>query len=162
MPAPSSIPMPEGLTPTSLSTFDAHISHIITSYTLRGIDVLAHCRGGVGRAGLVACSWAVKLGLVRPSFTPDGTLSEYAKRRVSFGQWGDFTRGDLEIVEGVVGLVRRRRSVKAIETFEQVRWLVEYVRWLREEAIVLGQEDATEQPSLNVNGRNGFAKSPSP
>lgn len=35
------------------------------------------------------------------------------------------------LVEKVIAVVRRRRSVKAIETYEQVRFLVEFVEWMR-------------------------------
>ncbi|CDZ98297.1 Protein-tyrosine/Dual specificity phosphatase [Phaffia rhodozyma] len=132
------IPMPEGLTPTSLSQFDAQISSIVTRYTLRGINVLAHCRGGVGRAGLVASSWAIKMGLVSSSchLVSSSPNSRYSSKR-SFGPGGgEYTSADLEITEKVISLVRRRRSVKAIETYEQVRWLVDYVRWLRIEGAV--------------------------
>lgn len=34
-------------------------------------------------------------------------------------------------VEKVIALVRRRRSMKAIETYEQVEFLVNYVNYLR-------------------------------
>lgn len=37
--------MPEGLTPASLTTFDEHVERVIREYTLRGVHVLAHCRG---------------------------------------------------------------------------------------------------------------------
>lgn len=40
----------------------------------------------------------------------------------------------MSTVERVICLIRRRRSVKAIETFEQVNFLVSYVRWLRKES----------------------------
>lgn len=40
-------------------------------------------------------------------------------------------RDTLQMVERVIGVVRRRRSVKAIETLEQVQFLVEYVDYLR-------------------------------
>lgn len=43
-----SIPMPEGLSPLAPALFDEHLSYIIHSYTLQGIPVLVHCRGGVG------------------------------------------------------------------------------------------------------------------
>jgi hypothetical protein len=39
-------------------------------------------------------------------------------------------RETVELVERVVAVVRRRRSVKAIETYEQVRFLVEFVEHL--------------------------------
>lgn len=39
----------------------------------------------------------------------------------------------MHLVERLIGVVRRRRSPKAIETYEQVRFLVEYVTFLREQ-----------------------------
>jgi len=45
---------------------------------------------------------------------------------------GTVVRKDtLQLVERVIGVVRVRRSVKAIETLEQVKFLVEYVDYLR-------------------------------
>jgi hypothetical protein len=40
-------------------------------------------------------------------------------------------RGTLELVERAIAVVRRRRGVKAIETYEQVRFLVEFVEHLK-------------------------------
>ncbi|KAG6378097.1 hypothetical protein JVT61DRAFT_13780 [Boletus reticuloceps] len=57
------IPLPEGLVPLSPKSLDADLDRIIERYTLQGISVLVHCRGGVGRAGLFACCWMLKLGL---------------------------------------------------------------------------------------------------
>jgi protein-tyrosine phosphatase len=37
--------MPDGFTPVSLQLFDAQVSMIVTKYTLRGTNVLVHCRG---------------------------------------------------------------------------------------------------------------------
>lgn len=78
--------------------------------------MLVHCRGGVGRAGVVACCWIMKLGVcgwLRP--TPMDGVDQPA----------------LAYVEKVVSFVRRRRSPKAIETFEQVKFLLEYVQFLQ-------------------------------
>ena len=44
---------------------------------------------------------------------------------------GQVCRDTLEQVEKVIGVVRRRRSLKAIETYEQVKFLVGYVDYLR-------------------------------
>ena len=46
------------------AVINSHLDTIITRYTLRGTSILVHCRGGVGRAGLIACCWMLKLGLV--------------------------------------------------------------------------------------------------
>lgn len=101
--------------------------------------------GGIGRAGLTACAWAVKLGIVGPSpdleahlrdFAPDGdvdcdlTPAERENARV------------MSTVERVIYLIRRRRSIKAIETFEQVNFLATYVAWLRNHS---GQAELAEQ-----------------
>ncbi|KAI0000561.1 protein-tyrosine phosphatase-like protein [Russula vinacea] len=116
------VPIPEGLAPASLSLFDAHLTRLISVYTLAGIHVLAHCRGGVGRAGLVACCWMLKLGLCGWASAGDNTepMDE-----------GRVRRDTLEQVERAIGIVRRRRSLKAIETYEQVKFLVGYVDYLR-------------------------------
>lgn len=130
--------MPEGLTPTSLPVFDSQISHIIRTYTLRGIDVLSHCRGGVGRASIVAGSWAIKMGLITPTsipVTPRSSTSVSVTREEKERRRGEVE--DYATVERVIAVLRRRRSLKAIETYEQVRWLMEYVGWLRVEGRVL-------------------------
>ena len=44
---------------------------------------------------------------------------------------GRVRRDTLEQVEKAIGIVRRRRSLKAIETYEQVKFLVGYVDYLR-------------------------------
>jgi hypothetical protein len=116
------IPIPEGLAPASLSLFDAHLTRLISVYTLAGINVLAHCRGGVGRAGLVACCWMLKLGLCGWASASDHTEPT---------DEGRVRRDTLEQVERAIGIVRRRRSLKAIETYEQVKFLVGYVDYLR-------------------------------
>lgn len=41
----------------------------------------------------------------------------------------------MEVVETAILIIRRRRSVKAIETYEQVRFLVEFVEFLRRMAV---------------------------
>jgi len=116
------IPIPEGLAPASLELFDAHLTRLISVYTLTGVPVLAHCRGGVGRAGLVACCWILKLG-----------LCGWASGRDDVGpaDEGRVRRDTLEQVEKAISIVRRRRSLKAIETYEQVKFLVGYVDYLR-------------------------------
>lgn len=116
------IPIPEGLAPASLELFDVHLTRLISVYTLAGVPVLAHCRGGVGRAGLVACCWMLKLGLCGwVSTSGDGEPTGEGRVR----------RDTLEQVEKAIGIVRRRRSLKAIETYEQVKFLVGFVDYLR-------------------------------
>lgn len=139
-----SVPLPEGLTPLSPKSLDVDVDRIIQSYTLHGISVLVHCRGGVGRAGLFACCWMLKLGLcgwietdIPPSpANTSGGESEAKHDDVPSGtfRWDSETvvrRDTLQLVERVIEVVRRRRSVKAIETLEQVQFLVEYVDYLR-------------------------------
>jgi len=105
--------------------------------------VLVHCRGGVGRAGLFACCWMLKLGLCRwietdisptTATTTSVVDSEIKHDDTSSSLWNNETvvrRDTLQLVERVIEVVRRRRSVKAIETLEQVQFLVEYVDYLR-------------------------------
>ena len=130
--------MLEGLAPAAVDILDEHLTRLIQTYTLRGIPVLVHCRGGVGRAGLVACCWALKLGLCgwietqpgrssRLSFTAPEDLSKMPPA----DEHGGVRRDTVQLVERVITLVRRRRSAKAVETFEQVKFLVEYVEYLR-------------------------------
>lgn len=136
------IPLPEGLCPLSPQSLDKDLARIIERYTINGIPVLVHCRGGVGRAGLVACCWLLKLGLcgwietdVVGSPSTGSTTGD-----TSMQNWDDDTvvrKDTLQIVERVIGVVRVRRSVKAIETLEQVKFLVEYVDYLR----IYGRED---------------------
>lgn len=144
--------MPEGLAPADPEELDGHLTRLIQAYTLRGIPVLVHCRGGVGRAGLVACCWALKLGLCgwietqptrgasRISFTAPEDLSHAPP---AGGEPTPAVRRDtVQLVERAITLVRRRRSAKAVETFEQVKFLVDYVELLRKkvkpEEVIIG------------------------
>ncbi|KAJ7502766.1 protein-tyrosine phosphatase-like protein [Mycena galericulata] len=117
------IPTPEGLSPPSPAALDAHLTRVINAYTLRGVPVLVHCRGGVGRAGVVACCWMLKLGLC-------GWLQEGEEADPTDG----VRRSTLALVERVIGVARRRRSIKAVETYEQVQFLVDFVEYLRRKA----------------------------
>ncbi|KAH7908611.1 phosphatases II [Hygrophoropsis aurantiaca] len=116
------IPLPEGLTPLTPASLDAHLKRLIDNYTLLGFPILVHCRGGVGRAGLVACCWMLKLG-----------LCGWIETDIAAGARGSASvRHDtIQLVERAISVVRRRRSVKAIETLEQVKFLVDYVEYLR-------------------------------
>ena len=38
----------------------------------------------------------------------------------------------MSIVERAIAMIRARRGLKAIESFEQVQFLVRYVGWLRQ------------------------------
>ncbi|KAI5118062.1 hypothetical protein M0805_006325 [Coniferiporia weirii] len=158
------IPTPEGLAPPSPESVDTHLTRLIETYTLRGIPILAHCRGGVGRAGLIACCWMLKLGLcgwkdpdlcarthdaganmVPSSFSPlAGAAAQGASRPSTSSIDAPCTtdaalqttavprvcRATVQLVERVITVVRRRRSLKAVETYEQVRFLVDFVEYL--------------------------------
>lgn len=122
------IPLPEGLAPLSPQSLDESLTKLIDGYTLRGASILVHCRGGLGRAGLVACCWALKIGLcgwinVDLSVSPSPGEADGMETHVR--------RDTLQLVERAITVVRRRRSVKAVETLEQVRFLTEYVDYLR-------------------------------
>jgi len=117
------LPTPEGLSPLTPKELNMHLTKIIKQYTLRGHPILVHCRGGVGRAGLVACCWLLKLGLC-------GWLDKAAPSVSPPVGSGTARKETIELVERVITVVRRRRSVKAIETYEQVRFLVDFVEYL--------------------------------
>ncbi|WWC71827.1 uncharacterized protein I206_105786 [Kwoniella pini CBS 10737] len=130
------LPMPDGFTPVNMGLFDSQITLIATKYSLQGINVLVHCRGGVGRAGLTACAWAIKMGFVQPH--PSLLLVESAAKSSSSKKQIPLP-AELEhqlvmsIVERVIAMIRSRRGLKAIESFEQVQFLAKYVSWLRRE-----------------------------
>lgn len=182
------LPMAEGFAPTNVQEMDAAMTSIVQDCTLRGINVLVHCRGGVGRAGLIACSWLLKMGFVgdksrtgsRVGDSLVGThasskqIVERTTSRRSNDALIDASKSDhhdkdgddlytttngssnahtamaehqietqmdeseqeaecdtiLDTVRCLVDTIRRRRSPKAIETAEQVRFLVEYVTYL--------------------------------
>ncbi|KIK03557.1 hypothetical protein K443DRAFT_5351 [Laccaria amethystina LaAM-08-1] len=122
------LPIPEGLAPPTAAHLDSHLTDLINRYTLQGVPILVHCRGGVGRAGVIACCWIMKLGLCgwidevqRPSKPQTGTEGTSI-----------ITEETLHFIEKVIMLVRRRRSVKAVETYEQVKFLVDFVEFLRQ------------------------------
>ncbi|KAM5543103.1 hypothetical protein V8D89_002977 [Ganoderma adspersum] len=136
------LPIPEGLAPMEPAMLDTHLTKLIESYTLRGEAILVHCRGGVGRAGVIACCWMLKLGLcgwTEPSHGESGVsaaepvvsrevVPSQAPRAEQVG------RQTLRLVERLISVVRRRRSLKAVETYEQVKFLVEYVEFLKDQA----------------------------
>ena len=181
------------------------------------MPILAHCRGGVGRAGLVACCWLLKLGLVgwkdpaactclggcrilgsasgvkantsSSSITEAmeigadtvalcgcgcGRLLEHAHKEEGHGLKQSHSnavphtespqsehhsthspaqsqstqsnisslhlhprrrprpacRATIQLIERAIAVVRRRRSLKAVETYEQVKFLVDFVEYL--------------------------------
>jgi hypothetical protein len=141
--------MPEGLAPISSASLDTYLCEVIERYTLQGKDVLVHCRGGVGRAGVVAACWVLRLGMCGWIETElRGQVGKPAQRQRGqelvvqqpksvgeddgCGEGAALVRRDtLQTVERAIAVVRRRRSIKAVETFEQVKFLVEYVEFLR-------------------------------
>ncbi|KAG8833810.1 hypothetical protein FRC17_010051 [Serendipita sp. 399] len=168
------IPTPEGFAPLDVTVINGHLDTLITRYTLHGISILVHCRGGVGRAGLIASCWMLKLGLcgwireidmtplnnnlsallpghidVSPDpptqdsingadtaeLVPKNTSSGNEKQAQKYGPqlYRDalLRLETIDLVERAIRVVRRRRSVKAIETFEQVHFLVQFVEHLR-------------------------------
>jgi protein-tyrosine phosphatase len=129
--------MPEGLCPLSVQTMSQHMDQIIRNYTLKGRHVLVHCRGGVGRAGLVACTWMLKLGIcgsVEPNSNGRRTIQDPSIQIPAEDLMQDkrVASDSLELLERVVYIIRRQRSVKAIETYEQVRFLLEFIEYLRD------------------------------
>ncbi|KAF9101220.1 hypothetical protein BGX27_011561 [Mortierella sp. AM989] len=58
------IPMVEGSTPYSFAEMDSVLDKMDET-TRNGQNVLAHCRGGVGRAAVVACCWLLRLRYFR-------------------------------------------------------------------------------------------------
>jgi hypothetical protein len=199
--------MPEGLTPHAIAPFNYALDVLIQNYTLKGIPVLVHCRGGVGRAGLVTCCWLIKVGLCGwleiitaaadievpivpivpnqthivsglsrtnasssdPYINLDESPCQSQSQSLSSSQSQDFSiinnsspaptisngtvaslpappsqstsldhqsstkvpTETLDLVQKAIAVVRRRRSVKAIETYEQVKFLVGFVEFLR-------------------------------
>lgn len=102
--------------------------------------------GGIGRAGLTACAWAVKLGIVGPSPDLENHLRNFATDdNEACSSLTAIERENARVmstVERVICLIRRRRSVKAIETFEQVNFLATYIAWLRRQS---GQAEMAER-----------------
>lgn len=132
-----------------------------------GISILAHCRGGVGRAGLVSCCWMLKLGLCGwkdpdlckqthppPSSCSPGTPTSLPAYDPTLQQQIPFhpvaqsmnadpgapapgtlpvprvCRATVQLLQNVLLVVRRRRNLKAVETYEQVRFIVDYIEYL--------------------------------
>ncbi|KAG6829552.1 hypothetical protein H0H92_004221 [Tricholoma furcatifolium] len=151
------IPIPEGLAPLSPESLDASLTKVINTYSLNGIPVLVHCRGGVGRAGVIACCWLVRLGLCGwieplPSSIPEDTsITDLINPALYPSESGAIVpdaeklsspriRADtVQFVQKVIAVARRRRSLKAIETYEQVRFLVDFVEYLREKKDALDE-----------------------
>lgn len=118
------LPIAEGFAPLDLSRLDAILSVLILNYTLRGASILVHCRGGVGRAGLIACAWILKMNFVAPEDNEAGKEGPLPSAKAS---------DDLRVVISLIKLIRMRRSLRAIETAEQACFLLEYVRLIHQQ-----------------------------
>ncbi len=71
----------EGGPPSSIDTFEPIVDHVL-SLLFSGASVLCHCRGGVGRAGLLASCVLIAAGV---STSPGDAIALVRKRRhVSF------------------------------------------------------------------------------
>ncbi|CAO1614817.1 unnamed protein product [Sympodiomycopsis kandeliae] len=125
------IPIVEGHCPTSQEALEPWLNEIVLHCTLKGINVLVHCRGGVGRAGTLAACWLIKMGLVDEHQPSDDTSNEdrvsisqfqcprpkAGRRRQLGGNEGQ------ELMWQCIQVVRLRRSTKAIETAEQASYI---------------------------------------
>lgn len=157
------IPTPEGLAPLDIQRLDHQLDWVIRQYTLKGVNVLVHCRGGVGRAGLVACCWMMKMGLCGPvdeNFAALISAGESASASVlgealppvsvswpTLVHHGLVRKETFQFIQKVVTTIRRRRSVKAIETYEQARFLVDFAEHVRDKQEGLARAVAATQRS---------------
>lgn len=123
------LPMPEGFAGPDVESVRVDMRRVVEEYTAQGRDVLVHCRGGLGRAGVIAACWALEVGWL-------GAVPPLGREGVQQGQSGrgGVERASLVLVERAVALLRRRRSTKAIETAEQVLFLLRYVEAMRMDA----------------------------
>ncbi|CAG8687212.1 10841_t:CDS:2, partial [Ambispora leptoticha] len=92
------LPMVEGGCPDSVEQLEDIITKL-DNHIENERRVLAHCRGGVGRAGLIACCWLLK-------------------------------RRYCHSAERSIQMVRMRRSPKAIETMQQVDFIMQYANYI--------------------------------
>lgn len=117
------MPMLEGFAPESPERLDADLAHVVRDYTLRGRSVLAHCRGGIGRAGLVASCWMLKMGLVATtslvhteatapisSASAPTVLADEVPPASHVASSGAETAEPLQVLSKVIELIRRRRK----------------------------------------------------
>ncbi|PKI84542.1 hypothetical protein MVES_001827 [Malassezia vespertilionis] len=123
------LPIAEGFAPTDLVKFDIMMTALILNYTLRGASILVHCRGGVGRAGLVACIWILKMGLVSVHDHLHAPRPCCSLIDVAYGAQGESVQV-LQTVIKMIEVIRRQRSPRAIETAEQALFLLEYTRFI--------------------------------
>ncbi|KAF5321223.1 hypothetical protein D9619_001403 [Psilocybe cf. subviscida] len=120
------MPIPEGLPPISAALLDKHLADVIRRYTLKGVSILVHCRGGVGRAGVIACCWMTRLGLCGWPIPEEEVFSPLSNT----GWSAQGKQARIAFIERIIATLRKRRSMKAIETYEQVKFLLDYVEHL--------------------------------
>ncbi|KXS16677.1 phosphatases II [Gonapodya prolifera JEL478] len=97
-------PIVEGHAPPTYQTLNALLT-LMLSHLQRGHHVLTHCRGGVGRAAVVACCLLIRLGVV------NGGSSEERGRRA-------------------IAVVRARRGMRSVETKRQEEFVEGFWAWL--------------------------------
>lgn len=148
------IPIVEGHCPTSQAGLDLWLNEIVLHCTLKGINVLVHCRGGVGRAGTLAACWLIKMGLVdeyprsgsgggvgggefgcedqSPTLSPSSSsLSSSPSSSPPLPpSRTPLPSSGLEMMWQSVQVVRLRRSTKAIETAEQAAYVANFGEYI--------------------------------
>lgn len=97
------MPMVEGFAPKSPEGLDGVLERVVRVYTMRGKSVLSHCRGGIGRAGLVASCWMLKMGLVTSRV--EGAGEAFAEEKT------------MDVVVKVIELIRKRRRCVSSHLF---------------------------------------------
>lgn len=121
------LPLQEGFAPDSVDILDDLLQDVITKYTLQGHNVLCHCRGGVGRAGLVGVAWWLKMGLagnlqaMAPSTAVERCIRWIRQRRRCVFKYERLNQGLLMLCS---------LSTKAIETPVQVLYLHSFIAHL--------------------------------
>ncbi|KAL7753036.1 hypothetical protein RI367_001487 [Sorochytrium milnesiophthora] len=150
------IPIVEGYAPASMPELHQMVLNIEDRVS-RGINMLIHCRGGIGRAALVACSWMLYVGYIHPAPTrapvtltaiPSPPLAPQPPQGLVVVSSGSNTPAapaetDAEpdaatvayvnsSAERVIQLVRILRSPKAIETVQQEEFLAKYAMFLHQ------------------------------
>lgn len=88
--------------------------------------------GGVGRAGLTASAWAIKMGFVAPHPSLQLVADASSSRPLPAELEHQMV---MSVVERVIAMIRSRRGLKAIESFEQVQFLATYTAWLRRQVL---------------------------
>lgn len=83
---------------------------------------------------MTASAWALKMGFVAPH--PSLQIVANASKDHNQALPAELEHSVvMSMVERVIAMIRCRRGLKAIESFEQVHFLAAYVAWLREKAV---------------------------